>query len=510
MSRLPPIMIEGRPCALPLSEPTASALLCALLCCDDTQGGEAQKSVGDLQSKSATQASLTEALSLDPALALWTAFHRSRALGSSDSEPASIVALATFLASRLGDILHDELAHTEASSDEETTQNTRGFAKLAAAAVLRAQQASSGSDAGAGPRYLAELLADADEWLPPSGTDQSFFKALPHDLGRSSLAATSPSAIRKTSKKSGAKPTVGSPASSEDTPQQDRARAAGDRWLVPAGLASRQFTATAARLIRLKDLEANFAERLLEEKLHALGEFAAGAGHEINNPLAVISGRAQLFLRHETDPDRRRELAVINTQARRVHEMIADLMLFARPPQPRPAPCDAPSLVNAVIAELAQRATERNVALRSTISADPLPPISADATQIQVALRAVIENALDAAPDGGAVVVAVDLHESQPRADKAGMAEGAGVSVGRVTTSQLLAITVRDNGPGIDTAGRRNLFDPFYAGRAAGRGVGMGLSKCWRIVTGHGGRVEVENQASGGACVTILLPLAPG
>src|SRR5690606_20308915 len=75
---------------------------------------------------------------------------------------------------------------------------------------------------------------------------------------------------------------------------------------------------------------------LLErEKLEALAEFAAGAGHEMNNPLAVIAGRAQLLLKDETDAQKRRELAVIHAQAMRVHEMIADLMLFARPPQPR-------------------------------------------------------------------------------------------------------------------------------------------------------------------------------
>ena len=67
-------------------------------------------------------------------------------------------------------------------------------------------------------------------------------------------------------------------------------------------------------MLQLQTLQANFAERLETEKLEALAEFAAGAGHEINNPLAVISGRAQLFLRHERDPERRRELAVINTQ----------------------------------------------------------------------------------------------------------------------------------------------------------------------------------------------------
>jgi signal transduction histidine kinase len=87
-------------------------------------------------------------------------------------------------------------------------------------------------------------------------------------------------------------------------------------------------------LVRLARLESDFQRALEFEKLEALAEFAAGAGHEINNPLTVISGRAQLLLREETNPERRHALALINAQAMRVYEMIADMMLFARPPRP--------------------------------------------------------------------------------------------------------------------------------------------------------------------------------
>src|SRR6478752_5710914 len=97
---------------------------------------------------------------------------------------------------------------------------------------------------------------------------------------------------------------------------------------------------------RLQQLESEFQRTLEAEKLESLAEFAAGAGHEINNPLAVISGRAQLILRQEKNPERRRELAVINSQALRIHEMIADLMLFARPPRPRPVRCNLVSILN--------------------------------------------------------------------------------------------------------------------------------------------------------------------
>lgn len=230
--------------------------------------------------------------------------------------------------------------------------------------------------------------------------------------------------------------------------------------------------------------QVEFASRLESEKLAALAEFAAGAGHEINNPLAVISGRAQLLLRDEKDPERRRDLALIHAQALRVHEMIADLMLFARPPQPQRQPCDAADAIDEAVRSLAAVAQQRGAAVR--VQTDPaLSPLDADPTQLVVALRALVQNALEAAPAGrGAVEICA--------------VRGDG---GRVR------ISVRDNGPGIPPEIRRHLFDPFFSGRAAGRGLGNGLSKCWRIVTQHGGEITVDSPAEGGTTVTLYWPV---
>src|SRR3954468_13179505 len=88
----------------------------------------------------------------------------------------------------------------------------------------------------------------------------------------------------------------------------------------------------AARLARLDELEHRFTSALEHAKLAALKEFAYGASHEINNPLANISTRAQALLAEEPHPERRKKLATIVAQALRAHEMISDLMLFAKPP----------------------------------------------------------------------------------------------------------------------------------------------------------------------------------
>ncbi len=75
--------------------------------------------------------------------------------------------------------------------------------------------------------------------------------------------------------------------------------------------------------------------------------------------------------------------------------------------------------------------------------------------------------------------------------------------------SNLVQIAIQDTGPGIPAEVRRHLFDPYYSGREAGRGLGLGLSKCWRIVELHGGQMEVTSSEGVGTTFTINLPAMP-
>ena len=112
------------------------------------------------------------------------------------------------------------------------------------------------------------------------------------------------------------------------------------------------------------------AERLRQAKLSALAEFAAGAGHEINNPLAVISGQAQYVLSHgeewlasDEEGATRKALQAIIGQTKRVHAILVDLMQFARPAPSRPEWFDLPSLLGEVAASLGEQAGSRGVRL---------------------------------------------------------------------------------------------------------------------------------------------------
>jgi C4-dicarboxylate-specific signal transduction histidine kinase len=169
----------------------------------------------------------------------------------------------------------------------------------------------------------------------------------------------------------------------------------------------------------------------------------------------------------------------------RAHEMISDLMLFARPPKLNLTPCRLPDLIRKVVGGLSSLAQESSIRLEY-VESELASEISADETQLGVALHALVKNALEAVDEGGHVSVAVHA--------------------GDIAGQPSVEIVVSDNGPGISTEVRRHMFDPFFSGREAGRGLGFGLSKCWRIVTDHGGQVVVRCPAGGGAKVSILLP----
>jgi len=226
--------------------------------------------------------------------------------------------------------------------------------------------------------------------------------------------------------------------------------------------------------------------RTLDEKLLALAELAAGAGHELNNPVATISGHVQQLLPGERDPDRIQALQTIGAQALRIRDMIGDLMLFARPPQPRPVPCDLVAAIHEVRTALADRAADQQVDLRLAPGPTTLP-IVADATQLRVLLSALVSNAVEATPPGGRVVLEVG-HFVDGDAPQA-------------------RFTVTDTGRGLSELDREHLFDPFYSGRQAGRGLGFGLAKAWRIATLHQAMLQVSTPPGGGVICTLLWPV---
>jgi signal transduction histidine kinase len=238
-------------------------------------------------------------------------------------------------------------------------------------------------------------------------------------------------------------------------------------------------------------------------KLAALAEFAAGAGHEINNPLAVISGQAQYLLKQlnvfdgpleEIDSpaeylaNLRTELAPslqkIIGQTQRIHGILTELMQFARPVSPKVQSVDAAEVVEDTRLALQGLADQRQVRLLAEGPALPAA-IHADPTQVRAALSALLRNAIEAAPPGGWAGVRIEPQESD-----------------------RLALVVEDNGPGPGPLAQEHLFDPFFSGRIAGRGRGLGLPTAWRLACQQRGDLRFDGAHDGVTRFRLILPAA--
>jgi signal transduction histidine kinase len=234
--------------------------------------------------------------------------------------------------------------------------------------------------------------------------------------------------------------------------------------------------------IALQQQHATEVERLRELKVRALAEFAAGAGHEINNPLAVISGQAQYLLAQEPDPARQRSLQKIVGQAQRIHHILTDLMQFARPPQPKPQVVNVSALIGEAVARVQELAASKGVRLECP-AVEPAAFVRVDSRQAQSALTALLRNAVEAAPTDGWA--------------------GVRVPAGTTDTVELL---IEDNGGGPSATVAEHLFDPFYSGRQAGRGRGLGLPTAWQLARVNGGSVSFAGVDGGVTSFALNLP----
>ncbi len=215
-----------------------------------------------------------------------------------------------------------------------------------------------------------------------------------------------------------------------------------------------------------------------------VAEMAAGAAHELNNPLAVISGRAQMELGFALDPERRRAMEIIISQTQKASQIVLDLMSFAKPEPPQPVLQGLKSVLD----QLAQhwRTTSDAAAQRLNIEAcDAVLTVFADAQQLREILIAVAANAIGSC-DGSNGRVQVN--------------STAGAS------DETVRIVVEDNGGGMAPDVLEHAFDPFYSNRPAGRGRGLGLSRAYRLAEINGGRLWIESTLNVGTTVTLELP----
>ena len=233
----------------------------------------------------------------------------------------------------------------------------------------------------------------------------------------------------------------------------------------------------------VENLQRLQAQLVQTEKLVSLGQLAAGAAHEINNPLTAILGYSDLLTDDRTLPEKTRSIAgKIRDQARRTKTLVGNLLSFARQVPAERTLLDLNTVVtNAVqLRELDLKHSGSKIELKLE---SVLPGVRGDGNQLMQVFFNIVNNAVDA----------MDSRSG-----------GGTLTIKTMRDRANVVILFCDTGPGIKEPHR--VFDPFYTTKPIGKGTGLGLSICFGIVQEHGGKILCYNSQEGGAVFRVELP----
>jgi PAS domain S-box-containing protein len=215
----------------------------------------------------------------------------------------------------------------------------------------------------------------------------------------------------------------------------------------------------------------------LRERLTALGEMSAGIAHELRNPMAVISGYLTL-LSKKNDSAGQETIRSIANEINGMNRIIGDLLTFARPASLNRVKVTIKDMITSCLAAVLQAKGE-NSRIETILNIADVE-VSVDEVLMRQAFSNLLQNAVEAMPDGGTLTI-----EAQ--------------------TNRDLKIAIRDTGNGIPPDKLKKIFLPFFTLKDTG--VGMGLALVHKIITSHGGRVDVASTEGQGTVFSIMLPL---
>ena len=246
---------------------------------------------------------------------------------------------------------------------------------------------------------------------------------------------------------------------------------------------------TSGVIISVRDIT---VERKLEqqvvqsERLAAMGAMIGGVAHELNNPLTAIMGVSELLQDTETNEGSRKQLSMLQQQARRAAEIVQNLTYFSRPPAPGKSRINLVEVVERTLNLHAYSLRKNNITVDFLKEAG-VPYALGDPHQLmQVFLNLIVnaEQAIREVRDKGTLRI----------------------RLGRGDNS--VWVSFHDDGPGIAKENLASIFDPFYTTKRPGRGTGLGLSICKSVMKEHNGSVEAANSPEGGAVFTVTLPVS--
>jgi two-component system cell cycle sensor histidine kinase/response regulator CckA len=231
---------------------------------------------------------------------------------------------------------------------------------------------------------------------------------------------------------------------------------------------------------RSRELEKAHKELLAKEKLATLGQLAGSVGHELRNPLGVISNAIYILKSSVSGENEKTKeyIDLISSQVKRSNKIITDLLNFAKEPM---LDRSKTSLSELIKASLEQCPPPENVEVDVAGITD-LDYVYVDQNQIMQAVINILGNAYQAMPQGGKVAISCSQSKKEAR------------------------ISIADNGTGISASDRRKLFTPLFTTKA--RGIGLGLAVSKKFIEANGGKIKVTSIPGKGSTFTIILPLS--
>ncbi|MBX3183593.1 MAG: HAMP domain-containing protein [Polyangiaceae bacterium] len=266
-----------------------------------------------------------------------------------------------------------------------------------------------------------------------------------------------------------------------------------------------------------RELEEAQASLVQSERLASVGRLAAGLAHEIGNPIAALMGLQDLLLEGGLTPEEERDfLERMRKETERIHRILNDLLQFARPGAVSAS--DTPGEVEVAARDTAALLRPQRALREVTLELDlepGLPRVRLGSQHLMQVLLNLVMNAADACGPGGHVVIRAHA-APQERAGKPSSAppreapsEAERASARAVSeASRRVILSVEDDGPGVASAVRGQLFEPFVTTKEVGKGTGLGLSVCRGLVEGAGGQIELDEAFEGGTRFIVSLPAA--
>jgi PAS domain S-box-containing protein len=229
-------------------------------------------------------------------------------------------------------------------------------------------------------------------------------------------------------------------------------------------------------------------QQLLQaDRLASLGELSAGVAHEVNNPLGMILGYAQLLLRSEPeDTQNFQDLKVIEKHARNCKIIVEDLLKFARNVETRKGVLQVNDALREVVAVVDHQFKLDNVTIETKLDAS-MPSLYADGEKLKQVFMNLLMNARQAMEGQGLIRISTD-HDP---------------------VRNQISVTVEDTGSGIHPKIMKKIFDPFFTTKPTGEGTGLGLSVSYGIVKDHHGEIDVQSTPGKGSRFTITFPVVP-